>query len=231
MQISIIIPTLNEDENLERLIPHLQAHAPGNSSEILVVDGGSTDATISCARRLGVQLLQSPQACRAVQLNLGARAARGDILYFVHADTLPPASFMADIEKALAEGYALGCYRFRFDSDRWLLKLNAFFTRFDQPFFRGGDQSLFISQPLFWKIGGFREDYIIMEEYEFLERARQEHAFKIIPKDILVSARKYEENGYLTVQWANYQVFKAYRQGASPEFLYHRYRQLLQHRS
>lgn len=231
MQTSIIIPTLNEAENLKRLIPHIQAYSNPSSSEILVVDGGSTDQTVSFARDLGVQLIQSQQACRAVQLNQGAGAAKGEILYFVHADTLPPASFMEDIETALDEGYPLGCFRFRFDSDRWLLKVNTFFARFDQPFFRGGDQSLFIPKKLFWELGGFREDYIIMEEYEFLERARREHSFKIIPKDILVSARKYEENSYLTVQWANYQVFKAYRQGASPASLYERYRELLQHRS
>jgi len=92
---------------------------------------------------------------------------------------------------------------------------------------RGGDQTLFVTRQLFDELGGYDTHFRIMEEYDFIKRARQENPFKIIPKPVLVSARKYEHNGYLRVQIANLTVFNMYRLGCSQETLVNTYRNLL----
>lgn len=230
MTISVIIPTLNEADNIERLITHLRTHSRLSPADILVIDAGSRDGTQELARRAGATAWECPQRGRAAQMNYGAERAAGEILYFVHADTLPPTTFITDLQEAAAAGYPVGCYRFRFDSSHVLLKVNAWFTRFDPLWCRGGDQSLYVLRSVFQETGGFCQDHIIMEDYEYIARVRKRYPFRIIPKDIVVSARKYEENSYLRVQFANFVVFNMYRFGASPQRLYHTYRQLLDYR-
>lgn len=230
MDISIIIPTLNEADNLRQLIPLLQdAPSPGKT-EIIVVDGQSSDRTVAVAESLGARTLLCAPG-RARQMNQGAAMARGELLYFVHADTRPPRSCLQDIAAAARAGYPIGSFRFRFDDKRWLLRFNAFFTRFDFRWCRGGDQSIFVTRQVFEQFGGYREHFVAMEEYDLMDRIRQEHPFRIIPKEVIVSARKYRENSWFRVQWANFVVFRKYRQGVHPEQLYRTYRQLLNHRS
>lgn len=226
-KISIIIPVYNEEENIQKLLPRLTAATKSISREIIVVDGGSTDRTVERATALGATVLRAPKKGRAHQMNHGYENSTGDVLYFVHADTLPPESFVADIRAALAEGYPLGCYRFEFNSPRKLLKVNAYFTRFDKMWCRGGDQTLFVTRTLFKELEGYCSKHFIMEEYDFIARARKKNRFKIIPKAVLVSARKYEDNGYLKVQVANLIVFNMYRLGFSQEKMMKFYRSML----
>ena len=226
-KISIIIPVYNEEENIQKLLPLLIDATASIPREIIVVDGGSTDRTAERATALGATVLRSPKKGRAHQMNHGYENSTGDILYFVHADTLPPLSFVADIRAALAEGYPLGCYRFEFDSPRKILKINAYFTRFDKMWCRGGDQTLYVTRSLFKELKGYCSKHYIMEEYDFIARARKENRFKIMPKSVLVSARKYENNGYLKVQFANLMVFNMYRLGFSQEKMMKFYRSML----
>ena len=161
-------------------------------------------------------------------MNLGAQIAKSGILYFLHADTLPPISFAQDIQQALLKGFDLGCYRSTYPAKNVpLLQINAYFTRFDQHWCRGGDQSLFIKKEVFEYCKGFRKDFIIMEDFDFIERARKKHSFIIMSKDILISTRKYEQNGYLKVQLANFIVFSMYRLGFSQKKLFQTYRRIL----
>ncbi len=227
MKVSIIIPVLNEADNIARLLRRLQEGGGGHIAELMVVDGGSTDDTVSLAKSAGAEVLQSPRCGRAVQMNFGAHYATGEVLYFVHGDTLPPHSYMTDVLGALEEGYPIGGFRFRFESSNPLLRLNSFMTRFDFLWCRGGDQSLFVTRPLFDELGGYHEKYCIMEEYDFMIRARQQHPFKIIQKDVLISARKYRENGYFRVQIANLVVFRMFRKGREPQEILATYRKLL----
>ena len=230
MKISVIIPTVNEATNIVRLIDRLQNNGQGAVSEILIVDAGSTDNTSALAKNAGATVFQSSKKGRAIQMNIGAANAKSELLYFVHADTLPPVDYIQHIQQALEEGYPIGCFQYRFDSNRWLLKINAWFTRLDRPWCRGGDQSLYISKTDFNDLGGFCEDYCIMEDFEFIERARQQFKFKIMPAKMVVSARKYETNSYLRVQIANLIVFNMYRFGASQERMAETYRRLLDYR-
>jgi len=229
MQLSIVIPTHNEALNLPKLVDRLRAGC--HTCQIIVVDAQSIDGTEQLARDLKLEVYRSSRLSRAHQMNLGASKATSDVLYFVHADTLPPVDFQNDIKIAMEEGYEMGCYRFRFAGSRFLLRINSYFTRFQFLWCRGGDQSLFVTKRLYEQLNGFSEEFVIMEEYEFLQRAMQQTALKIIPKDVVVSPRKYENNSYLRVQLANLVVFNMFRFGVSPLRIRDTYRRLLRYRS
>ena len=92
MQISIIIPVYNEAESIGRLVDYLMQHKAESVTQIIIVDAGSTDNTIEVAKNAGATAVISPQKGRAAQMNYGATVAKTDILYFVHADSLPPVS-------------------------------------------------------------------------------------------------------------------------------------------
>ena len=227
--ISIIIPALNEEKNLKQLLPYLKSLA-GPDREIIVVDAMSSDESLEVCQQLGVNGLCSEQRCRAHQMNLGAKLAKGKLLYFVHADSRPPSTALVDISEAVEQGSNAGCFRFKFDSSNPLLKINSYFTRFNRLWCRGGDQTLFVTKQLFEQTGGFPTDHIIMEEYTYIKTLQAASNFKIIPKDVIVSDRKYRDNSWLRVQLANLIVFNMYRLGVSQERMYLTYRQLLKHR-
>ena len=227
LHISIIIPTYNEAKNIATLIRHLKA-APGTASaQIIVSDGSSEDATLEAARAAGATAILSPVKGRAGQMNNGVQHATGDVLYFVHADTLPPLSYPQDIAAAVARGYDCGSYRTAFDSPKPMLKVNAFFTRFNYLFLRGGDQSIWLTRARWDTVGPYREDMRIMEDYEFLQRLWTCGKFCLHPKATLVSARKYDEATWLQVQLANLKVVRMWRRGAGQQEMIDTYRQML----
>jgi rSAM/selenodomain-associated transferase 2 len=231
-QISIVIPTFNEATNIEKLVRDIRAKTYQNQPEIIVADGGSTDQTVAVAQQMGVKVVLSPKAGRAPQMNLGAAQATGSVLYFVHADCQLHPDFVSDIEAALQAGYEAGCYRFRFDSPAFMLKINNFFTRFNLLTFRGGDQTLFITKTLFEELGGFDPHYVIMEDYDIIRKiwAKNRRLFKVVPKDVLVSARKYQTNSWLRVQLANLSAMIAFQQNKSPQQIADAYRKALNYR-
>ncbi|WP_340104341.1 TIGR04283 family arsenosugar biosynthesis glycosyltransferase [Rhodohalobacter sp. 8-1] len=224
---SIIIPAYNEEQTIVKQIQNLAECSLGFPTEIIVVDGGSTDQTVRKVREIDFTCLVTQSKGRAVQMNAGADYSSGSILYFVHADSKPPDSFQNDIRKALKNGEQAGCYRFTFDSDHLLPKLNSFFTRFDRLMCRGGDQTLFVTRGLFYELNGFKNDYKIMEDFEFIRRLRKREPFTIIQKDTVVSARKYDHNSYLKVNLVNFVVFMMFFFGASQEAMIHAYKQLI----
>ncbi|MEJ7780151.1 MAG: TIGR04283 family arsenosugar biosynthesis glycosyltransferase [Daejeonella sp.] len=230
MRASIIIPAYNEAENIGALIRYLIRHGNSNLAEIIVIDGGSTDSTMMLAEGAGALAVRSPQKGRAAQMNYGASLAQGELLYFVHADTIPPETYLSDILTATAEGAEMGRYLSRYVSKSWLLRLNELLSRIDTFAAMGGDQTLFITRNLFQSTGGFDTRMNIMEEFEFCARARKYGKYRIINKPVLISARKYDNNGWLQVQRANYTVVKMYQKGASPESMMNKYKDMLDHR-
>ena len=228
--LSIIIPVYQEEECINSLVTYLKKHATEHPVQIVVSDGGSTDNTVKRAREAGAQVVLSPHKGRATQMNFGATHAIYPLLYFVHADTTPPAGYIKDIFLSTHTGYHLGRYRTRFDSNSLLLKLNAFFTRYDWSICYGGDQSLFIIKALFDKIGGFNANMLIMEEYDLVTRARKHGRYTILNGSCLVSARKYDTNSWLTVQLANRKIMHMWRTGASQQEMIDQYRRMLVYR-
>ena len=226
--LSIIIPTYNEENTILDLLIHLNG-AKAASDELIVVDGGSSDATTDLVKNNGFTCLKCPKKGRAAQMNYGSKHSSGNLLYFVHADTVPPPTFREDIQQAISKGYKSGCYRYQFDSDHPLLKINAYCTRFNRLMCRGGDQSLFITRLLFEELGGFRDDFLIMEDYDLIQKIQSKAPFLIIPKNATVSARKYDKNGYFRVNFANLIIFLMYFSGISQETMLHAYKNLIIH--
>jgi len=227
VQYSIIIPTLNEASNITRLLHYLQQNGPQHLAEIWVVDGNSSDNTVEKAQKAGAKVLQLPASSRAAQMNAGARAATSDVLYFVHADTLPPTSLDTDIAREIASGEVMGCYRYRFDSPRWILKFNAYFVRFKWLWCQGGDKTFFVTRSVFEEFGGYDERFVVMEEYDFLRKATQKYRLRVLTPEVLVSARKYEKNSWLRVQLANIGAFALFRWQAEPNTIKRFYRRML----
>ncbi|MDR7128324.1 rSAM/selenodomain-associated transferase 2 [Algoriphagus sp. 4150] len=226
-KISVIIPCLNEEANLKDLIPYLIQHGNGSISEIIVVDGGSKDSSLAIAKSLGAQTFQSSISNRAAQLNLGAKHAGGSVLYFVHADTRPNKEFAKVIFENIAKGKHTGCFRYKFDSDSRLLKINSWFTGFNGLFSGGGDQTLFIKKLFFDSLGGFDESYCIMEDFELVRRIRQKSDFHVLPQEITVSARKYSSTSWLKVQLANLMAFSLFSLKVKPASIKSLYLNLL----
>jgi len=228
--LSIIIPTYQEAGQIGRLIAYLHNHSPVEQVEIIVADGGSIDGTSQEAQQAGADIVLHTAPGRAVQMNAGARLATAPVLYFLHADSFPPEGFAESILQAVARGYQAGCFRMRFDSGKWLLKINQFFTRLPFLFCRGGDQSLFITRRLFDRLGGFREELRIMEDFDFIQRIRQHTHFHILPQYVTTSARKYEHNAWWRVQYANFTIIRMWRKGASQDEMVSTYHRLLHYR-
>lgn len=216
MKLSIIIPTLNEEAKLPQLLDVLVPHTY-TYDEIIVVDAESSDKTISIAKKYGVKTIISEKACRAYQMNIGAKDAQGEVFYFVHADVTPPKTFREDAETLMKKGVDAACYRFEFDKNAIMLKFNSWWTRFDFMFCRGGDQTLFVQKNAFNTLNGFDENYTIMEDFDFIKRFRKRFHFKIIQKPVVVSARKYEKNSYLKVNLVNLWSYWSFMLGRDPE--------------
>lgn len=227
--ISIIIPTFNEFFFIGRLIRQLQCCSPGKI-QIIVSDGGSTDDTMSIASREGAIVVKCNKKGRAAQMNYGATFATERILYFVHADCLPPKNFYNKILESIEKDFSLGRFQTKFDSSSRLLKINAFFTRFDWFICNGGDQTLFFKKEIFKKINGFNDELLLMEDYDIVKRARQHYRYAIMKDKVLVSARKYNHNSWVKVQQAHRKIIKMYRRGANQETLVEKYNQLLNYR-
>lgn len=230
MRISIIIPTYCEKETIGKLVRYLKSTGGDSIAEIIVVDGQSPDGTLAEAENSGATGITAPVKGRAAQMNYGASLAKGQVLYFVHADSFPPSTFSGDILLAVQNGFDLGRYRTKFDSRKWYLKINAWFTRFDWFICMGGDQTLFITRSLFDKTGGFDSSMKIMEEYEFVKRARASYNYKIFPKAALISARKYDTNSWWKVQMANRKIVKMYKEGFSQDEMVGAYKKMLDYR-
>ena len=221
--ISIIIPVLNEANYIKKVLLAISQNAGSNRiKEILVVDGGSSDETTSNARDYGATIINSKKG-RAAQMNIGAAMATGEMLYFLHVDSLPPKHFDLAIFQAFKEGNEVGCFQMCFNSDSNFLKFFAWCTKINHQICRGGDQSLFITNKLFHANNGFNENYIIYEDNEFIGRMYKLKPFKIIPAAVTTSARRYEKRGILILQWHFGIIHFKYYLGAKPQELHQYY--------
>lgn len=225
--ISIIIPAYNEAKQIAQTIAQTRkAAAAGSLLEIIVVDGGSSDETAGIAEGSGAIVLRSSKR-RSAQMNCGATVANGRILYFLHADSVPPANFTQQILDAVESGVVSGCFRLAFDYKHWFLKANCWFTRFDVNAVRFGDQSLFVLKEAFVRSGGFREDLLLMEDQEIIHRIKKEGKFIVLKDYVTTSARKYIENGSYRTQSIFFLIWTLYYMGWSQASLLKLYRKVI----
>nr|WP_245402714.1 TIGR04283 family arsenosugar biosynthesis glycosyltransferase [Pontibacter sp. E15-1] len=223
---SIIIPTYNEEAVIGQLLGFLRQHVSAGT-EIIVADGGSTDATRHIAEAQGACVLHCKRKGRGPQMNEGAAASTGEVLYFLHADTFPPHGLEAQLKQAIAQGVGSGCYRLHFDDQHWFLRLNAWFTRFDLNAIRFGDQSLFVRRDVFWAIGGFNERLLLLEDQEVIGRLQEKAPFVVLPQQVVTSARKYRELGVYRLQAGYFLIYGLYRLGVPQGRLVRIYKWLL----
>lgn len=229
MKISVIIPTYNEESRIGKQIDYLLANKGDCEIEIIVVDGGSMDSTLEIAISKGVKCMKVELRGRANQMNQGASVASGDVLYFVHADTLPPVSYTNCIKESILNGYTSGCCAYNFDSNKWPLKINSFLTQFNGMLSGGGDQTLYVTKSIFEIMGGFNPEYVIMEDFEFSKRLKNTTRFKIIKSRAIVSARKYEKNSYLRVNSANLIAMTMFWLKVAPKKINSTYKSLIRY--
>ncbi len=225
--ISIIIPTYNEAEQIAATISKIHGAKGAHEIEIIIADGGSTDETVAIALRSITKTVVSNNKGRSAQMNKGAAVAKGDVLYFLHADSIPPKNFADSILNAVNKNFDSGCFRLSFDHSHWFLKANSWFTKFDVNAVRFGDQSLFVTKNVFQKSGGFREDLLMMEDQEIIHRIKKQGRFIVMNDVVITSARKYLDNGVYRMQAIFYGIWFLYYLGYSQEQLLMLHRKLI----
>jgi len=215
LRISIIIPTLNEAENLRTLLPYLQNNINKDTTEIVVVNASDSkeETKIVCSAHK-VRLLYTSLARRSHQMNLGAQATNSEYLLFLHADVTPPKDFEKIILDTLSQTYEAGLFSYKLQPSSFMLKINSWFTQWDTRFTGGGDQCLFINRKAFEILGGYSEDMMIMEDFDLFRRLKSTNLpYKLIKKPALVSSRKYNKNSWLNVNYINLRMMQKFRKG------------------
>lgn len=207
-QISIIIPTLNEAENILKIYQYFESNNI-QPYEVIIADHKSS----SDYSKLDVVLqkwkyLKCKKIGRACQMNEGAKIAKGNIFMFLHADVLPPVTYKADILNIISNGSPFGIFAYNFFPESLLLSFNASFTKRKGLFVGGGDQIQFLKRALFQELGGYDEKYTIMEDFELMRRVKKNKiAYSIIQNPAIVSSRKYIHNSWFRVNLANLTAF------------------------
>lgn len=225
MLIDIIIPVFNEEKTIAYLLQHLSEKAKGFIGKIYVIDGGSSDSTQAETEKFpSVIFKKAPVKGRSAQMNFGASLCENEILYFLHADSLPPTGFDEEIIHSVNNGFESGCFKMKFDSEHLLLRFSAWLTRFNNSFCRGGDQSMYVTKKIFNECGKFDESLVIYEDNEILPRIFKISKFNVIQRDIVTSARRFEENGIWNLYLTFMNIHAAHRLGLSHEKLLRYYK-------
>lgn len=195
-KLSIIIPCLNEAANIRATLTPLQA-LRRRGHEIILNDGGSNDATLTLASSL-VDLTTSGKPCRARQMNAGARLATGNVLCFLHADTLPPESIDETIKLALAgSARHWGRFNVRLNNSRWPFRVIEKMMNFRSCIsgIATGDQGIFVYRDVFENISGYK-DIPLMEDIELSKQLRQlSKPICIKHQTLKTSTRRWEQHG------------------------------------
>lgn len=194
--LSIVIPSLNEKDNLIKLIDYIKKfNLP--KYEIIVVEGG-TDFQIknTFINHSEVKIVNHDKG-RAKQLNKGAKIAKFDWLYFLHSDCVPPKNFKGIIYKSMTNKYQASCFKLKFKPSNYFLSLSAKATKYNNIFCRGGDQSLLIHKNLFFLCGGYDEEYKVCEDINLISKIYMKGDFKIMEGEIITDSRRFLKNGTL----------------------------------
>jgi rSAM/selenodomain-associated transferase 2 len=221
--LSVVVPALDEADAIETT---LRALAPmrARGAEVIVVDGGSSDATAERARPLADRVLRGPRG-RARQMNAGSAAARGDVLLFLHADTLPPADADLLIDRAIGAGAAWGRFDVRIAGRARMLRVVAAFmnARSRRTGVATGDQGIFVDRTVFERLGGFA-DQPLMEDIELSLRLRAIQRPACLGARVTTSGRRWERRGVWRTIFLMWRLRWRYWRGESPHALAKAYR-------
>jgi rSAM/selenodomain-associated transferase 2 len=201
MQVSIIVPVFNEARLIRPFLEHLRERAPG--AEIIVVDGASTDGTNELAAGFCDELVRSDERSRAIQMNAGARAAGGDVFWFLHADAEAPSECLDEIDRIMRDPNVSGGY-FRIRLPRpAVYRLTDSFAHYAGLLLRMrcGDHGIFCRRTAFIDAGGF-PNVPLMEDVEFFRRLRRCGRIIHSNQRIVASSRRYEAVGPMRLTFA-----------------------------
>ena len=221
MKLSVIIPVLNEREQLPHTVAALKAFRP--TPEIIVVDGGSNDGTRAwLAQQAGVVVIDAARG-RGSQQNAGAKVATGELLLFLHGDCVPPTNALASIQQTLLHSQTSGgafLIRFAEARPRSLgIIAKGINTRTLVTKTATGDQGIFVRRETYDAVGGFA-NWPLFEDVDFVTRLKQRGTFVILREPITISARRYLAYGPWRTTFLMYALRLGYWLGLPPTKLY-----------
>lgn len=215
--ISIVIPCLNEGKFIKKTLTNV--YSLTGSFEVIVVDGGSTDETIDIVKKFeSVNLVPSAKG-RSIQMNKGAKVAKGDILLFLHADTFLPENTYDSITTALEKPEIVaGSFYLMFDHENWALNMYTWMSRFNFSLFTYGDHGIFVKKQIFEDIGGYKE-IPFMEDVEIQSRFSNVGRFGKLDTAVLTSARRFIKTGPFRQLIFDLWLIFLFKIGVSPVWL------------
>ena len=211
-KISIIIPVYNEALIINKLIDNLEQFR--DHCEIIFVDGGSNDGTDRIIEKK-YKLFYSPKRGRSYQMNYGASLSKGNILLFLHADSLLPDDAPGQIHRIIHRGYKVGCFKIKFDSKNILMKICGFMSnlRIKLRNIAFGDQGIFIIKSYFYKLGGFAE-IPLMEDYQLsIDIKADREKIALTRTKIETSERRFVKKGRFRTMIKMQRLQYMYRRG------------------
>ncbi|MDQ3537124.1 MAG: TIGR04283 family arsenosugar biosynthesis glycosyltransferase [Bacteroidota bacterium] len=215
--VSIIIPTLNEEAVISKTLSHVMGQE--GSWEIIVSDGGSTDRTTEIIQKFpNIRLVKSSKG-RALQMNDGARFARGEILLFLHADTFLMPSAILKVENAMKNSSIVGgSFFLKFDVESPTFKIYSFLSKINHLLFTYGDQAIFVKKEIFKALKGYK-NIALMEDVELQQRIRKRGKFVKLHQPVITSSRRFIRRGVIIQQVQNFVLVTLYLFGISPTIL------------
>ncbi|SKC90894.1 TIGR04283 family arsenosugar biosynthesis glycosyltransferase [Maledivibacter halophilus] len=221
--ISIILPVLNEEKNIEEML--LNINSLEGKKEVIVVDGGSSDRTVEKAS--GYAKVIHSERGRANQMNVGAEEALGDILWFVHSDSQLHNRSLQSIEEAINRGYVGGGFSLSFyDCHTIFMRFVAITSNFRAKLLKliFGDQGIFIKKDIFLKLGGYPH-IELMEDWELSKKLYKAGKVKMLKTSIGTSARRFNKGGQFKTLLLMQKIKLLYILGVSPSKLKEIYRE------
>ena len=222
-KISIIIPTIDEANNLPLLLSDLSNMQ--KEGEIIIVDCGSEDKTVDIANIYGAKVYKSEERNRGLQLNIGAKNSKGDWLIFLHADTRLTHDWFKKINSFLnGDKNYIYYFKFKINHEKIIFRVLEILVNLRSQFFKQpyGDQGLVIHRTTYFKNNGFRK-IPLMEDIDFLRRLKNKKKLKQLDLPIFISSRKWEKNNIFLQALKNWNLRRRWLKGESIKSIYSHY--------
>lgn len=229
MTLSVVVPTFQEEADIAATLGAIERLGAG--VEVVVVDAGSTDRTVEVAAAHGARVVSAIERGRSPQMNQGAAETTGDVLLFLHADTILPSDARTTIAGILADpAVAGGCFRLRFDHDHLVLRISSFLSGFGYRLFHYGDSGYFVRRSVFRELGGFHP-MSFLEDIDFWLRLNRRHKVVIAETSVLTSARRFRQVGVARQQALGTMIVLLYMLGVGAPRLAQFYRRYTRSRT